>query len=100
VDLVAEVGGEIIPFEIKYRSEHTNARDLRGLADFCAGKKIARAYVVTKALNDFGEMEKLPGADTRIMKVPAPLLCYWIGQAESMQTTRVSKVEQDSVQYD
>lgn len=88
VDLVAEVGGEIIPFEIKYRSEHTNARDLRGLAEFCAGKKIARAYVVTKALNDFGEMEKLPGADTRIMKVPAPLLCYWIGQAESFQSAR------------
>jgi len=99
VDLVAEVGGEIIPFEIKYRSQHTDARSLRGLAEFCAGKKIARAYVVTKALNDFGEMEKLPGADTRIMKVPAPLLCYWIGQAESMRTARVSKVEQDSVQY-
>ena len=53
-----------------------------------AGKKLARAYVVTKALNDFGEMEKLPGADTRIMKVPALLLCYWIGQAESLQTAR------------
>lgn len=62
--------------------------DLRGLAEFRAGKKITRAYVVTKALNDFGEMGKLPGADTRIMKVPAPLLCYWIGQAESLQTAR------------
>lgn len=88
VDLVAEVGGEIIPFEIKCRSQHTDARDLRGLAEFCAGRNIARASVVTKALNDFGEMEKLPGADTRVMKVPAPLLCYWIGQAESLQSAR------------
>lgn len=55
--------------------------------------------MITKTLDDFREMEKLPGAETRIMKVPAPLLCYWIGQAESMQTTRVSKVEQNSVQY-
>jgi len=55
---------------------------------FSDWKKIARAYVVTKALSDFGEMEKLPGADTRIMKVPAPFLCYWIGQAESLQSAR------------
>jgi hypothetical protein len=51
-----------------------------------AEKKIARAYVVTKALGDFGEMENLPGADTRIMKGPALLLCCRIGQAESLQT--------------
>jgi hypothetical protein len=29
-----------------------------------------------------------PGADTRIMTVPAPLLCYWIGQVESLQSAR------------
>jgi len=45
--------------------------------------------VVTRALSDFGEMEKLPGADARTMKVPAPLLCYWIGQAEWLQKVRL-----------
>ena len=43
---------------------------------------------ITKALDDFEKKEKLSGADMRIMKVPVPFLCYWIGQAESLQTAR------------
>lgn len=81
VDLVADVGGELIPFEVKYRAQHTGLRDLKGLLDLCAQKNIERAYVVTKSLDDFG---LLPGAPegTRVMRLPAPLLCYWIGSSE------------------
>jgi predicted AAA+ superfamily ATPase len=87
VDLVAEVGGELIPFEVKYRAQHTGARELKGLIELCQAKRIARGYVVTKALDDFGPMQGLPLAEdadvpTRIMRVPAPLLCYWMGAAE------------------
>lgn len=87
VDLVAEVGGELIPFEVKYRAQHTGARELKGLIELCQAKRIARGYVVTKALDDFGPMQGLPLADdadtpTRIMRIPAPLLCYWMGAAE------------------
>ncbi|MFN3593876.1 MAG: ATP-binding protein [Thiobacillaceae bacterium] len=87
VDLVAEVGGELIPFEVKYRAQHTGARELKGLIELCQAKRIARGYVVTKALDDFGLMQGLPLADdvdvpTRIMRIPAPLLCYWMGAAE------------------
>ena len=93
VDLVAEVGGELIPFEVKYRAQHTGARELKGLIELCQAKRIARGYVVTKSLDDFGPMQGLPvstaesapgtpTAATQIMRIPAPLLCYWMGATE------------------
>lgn len=88
VDLVAEAGGEVIPFEVKYRAQHTGVRDLRGLIELCRTRRIARGYVITKSLDDFGPLEGLPppaqGEDpvTQIMRIPAPLLCYWMGAME------------------
>ena len=85
VDLVAEVNGEIIPFEVKYRAQHTGARDLKGLLELCEQKRITRAYVVTKSLEDFGLMTGLPQnqePSAQIMRVPAALLCYWMGASE------------------
>ncbi len=81
VDLVAEVGGNIIPFEVKYRAQHTGLRDLKGLLELCQQKNIDRAYVVTKSLDDLGPIPNPPG-NTRIMRIPAPLLCYWMGESE------------------
>ena len=52
VDLVAEVAGELIPFEVKYRAQHTGARELKGLVELCQSKRIERGYVVTKSLDD------------------------------------------------
>jgi predicted AAA+ superfamily ATPase len=89
VDLVAEVDGEIIPFEVRYRAQHTGARELKGLIELCELKKITRGYVVTKSLDDFGLMTGMPqGGDTatQIMRIPAPLLCYWMGGSELNQT--------------
>lgn len=82
VDLVAEVGGEIIPFEVKYRAQHTGLRDLKGLVELCQQKSIDRGYVVTKSLDDFGVIGEVPDTPTRIMRIPAPLLCYWMGASE------------------
>jgi predicted AAA+ superfamily ATPase len=82
VDLVAEVEGEIVPFEVKYRARHTGARELKGLIELCEQKRIPRGYVVTKAPDDFGPMSGWPQQATQIMRIPAPLLCYWIGAAE------------------
>ena len=81
VDLVAEVAGQIIPFEVKYRAQHTGLRDLKGLLELCRQKSIERGYVVTKALDDFGAVAA-PDSSTRIMRVPAPLLCWWMGESE------------------
>jgi hypothetical protein len=82
VDLVAEIGGQIIPFEVKYRAQHTGLRDLKGLIELCQQKNIDRAYVVTKSLDDFGVVADLPDTATRILRIPAPLLCYWMGESE------------------
>ncbi len=82
VDLVAELGGQIIPFEVKYRAQHTGLRELKGLIELCQQKAIDRGYVVTKSLDDFGTIADLPDTNTRILRVPAPLLCYWMGESE------------------
>jgi len=82
VDLVAEVGGALIPFEVKYRAQHTGLRDLKGLLELCQQKSIDRGYVVTKSLDDFGAIKELPDTAARIMRIPAPLLCYWMGASE------------------
>lgn len=88
VDLVAEVGGQIIPFEVKYRAQHTGVRDLKGLLELCQRKSVDRGYVVTKSLDDFGTIPDLPDTDTRILRVPAPLLCYWMGESELIPEQR------------
>ena len=84
VDLLADVNGTLIPFEVKYRAQHTNPRDLRGLIELCQDKKIERAYVVTKSLQDLSPLP-VDGLKTAIMKIPAPLLCYWMGAMELHQ---------------
>jgi hypothetical protein len=38
--------------------------------------------VVTKSLDDFGTIPDLPDTNTRILRIPAPLLCYWVGEWE------------------
>lgn len=91
VDLVAEVNGETIPFEVKYRAQHTGLRELKGLIELCTSKRISRGYVVTKSLDDLGPLTGLPApagdaVATQIMRIPAPLLCYWMGATEIAPT--------------
>lgn len=82
VDLVAEINSEIIPFEVKYRAKHTGVQELKGLLELCQEKSIRRGYVITKSLRDFGPFTESPRINTSIMKLPAPLLCYWTGASE------------------
>lgn len=82
VDLVGQVGDQLIPFEVKYRSRHPGPAALRGLTELCRKQPVERAYVVTKSLEDFGPLEGMPDDICPIMAVPAPLLCYWMGQHE------------------
>jgi predicted AAA+ superfamily ATPase len=84
VDLIAEMNGHFIPFEIKQRVQHTAFKDLKGLSEFCEKKKPTQAYVVTKSITDFGLMSHpfFKETGTRVLKIPAPLLCYWLGSLE------------------
>lgn len=85
VDLIAEISGETIPFEVKYRSQHASLADCKGLLEFCSEKNITRGYVVTKSLNDFGVTKQKDSDSTSILRIPATLLCYLIGEAEINQ---------------
>lgn len=83
VDIVARVEGRTVPFEVKYRRRDTGAGELKGLAAFCRQKKIAQGYVITREMDDFSllPLDAAP-AGTTVLKIPAPLACFWIGRSE------------------
>ena len=84
VDLVAEMGGELIPFEVKYRSDASNLRQLKGLLELCEAKKLRHGYVITRSPDDIGEVKLTAGkSKTKIVQIPAALLCYWMGEVEA-----------------
>ena len=88
VDLIAEVDNQIVPFEVKYRTQHTGARELKGLQELCATRAIERGYLITKSIDDFGLLE-LPEIHPRILCIPATLLCYWLGEGELIMSDAV-----------
>lgn len=81
VDVIGQVGNLTVPFEVKYRLAHTKLADLQGLLTFCQERACPRGYVVTRAIDDFSIL-KPRDARIKLLKIPAPLLCYWMGQAE------------------
>lgn len=93
VDIVANVRGQLVPFEVKYRRQDTGLGELKGLVELCEAKNLRRAYVITREMGDFGvlPLDGTPAA-TRLLKIPAPLACYWLGQSE-LQGGRTSMAE-------
>jgi predicted AAA+ superfamily ATPase len=88
VDIVADLHGQLIPFEVKYRVKNTGKDELKGLLSLCEEKKIARGYVITRDMNDFSILAM---DQTQIAKIPAPLACYWLGQSElSTQSNQIT----------
>lgn len=94
VDIIADVNGRLVPFEVKYRHQHTGAGDIKGLTAFCMLKKTPRGYLITREMTDFGVLpiDDSP-AGTRLLKIPAPLACYWLGASE-LQTSRTAGDEE------
>jgi hypothetical protein len=54
------------------------------MVEFCKERKVPLGYVITKEPNDFGLMERElePGNTLQLLKIPAPLACYWLGKSE------------------
>ena len=89
VDIVAETPGRLVPFEVKYRGQKTGPAELTGMLEFCATKKVRRGYVITRQLSDFGLLRlNEGGAEVELMKIPAPLACYWLGRSELESANR------------
>lgn len=78
VDIIAEVAGEIVPFEVKYTQGSIGAQELRGLRALCTERKISRAYLVARDLADFGLAPLTDGV--MVLKIPAHLACLWLSQ--------------------
>ncbi len=95
VDLIAELEESLIPFEVKYRVGQTRQQDLKGLFELCREKQLDRGYVVTKSLNDFGRLPVSEDLSTKIMRIPAPLLCYWMGKSETAASSSDEKFATD-----
>ena len=84
VDIIADLDGQLVPFEVKYRgTAHTGMGDLKGMTEFCAAHSVERGYVITRELSDFQVHSVDRGTShTRFLKIPAPLACYWLGRSE------------------
>ena len=82
VDVIAEIGGRIVPFEVKYRETETRSRNLSGIFQFCRERQVHLGYVITKRLSDF-KLDRVPkDEEIRLLRIPAPLFCYWLGRGE------------------
>ena len=84
MDIIADLDGQLVPFEVKYRGvAHTGVGDLKGMTEFCAARGVERGYVITRDPTDFRVQHVECGtARTRLLKIPAPLACYWLGRSE------------------
>jgi hypothetical protein len=79
-----EMADNLIPLEVKYESQNITFKDIQGLIYFCLQRKsIQYGYVLTKAPYDIGLLDtkdKLNSA--QIMRIPASIFCYWLGESE------------------
>jgi uncharacterized protein len=65
----------------------------------CEEKSVARAYVITGDMADF-EILPLAGHDSNsdrdsqpaILKIPAPLACYWLSQSEHSEADKQNRI--------
>jgi predicted AAA+ superfamily ATPase len=86
LDLVVEVSEELIPLEVKYQSQVTQPKDVQGLINFCRERvSVSNGYILTKASQDIGLLEDIDSSSTPIMRIPASIFCYWLGESEILR---------------
>lgn len=86
VDIIAELGDRLVPFEVKYQDAEITPKRLRGLRQLIEERGVEQGYVITQRWEDFGllPVESMkPGRErevlaARVLKIPAPLACYWL----------------------
>jgi predicted AAA+ superfamily ATPase len=86
VDIIAELAGRLVPFEVKYQGTEITAKKLQGLRIFLEQRKLDQGYVITQRWEDFGVMSTTVAfprsarkqRSARVLKIPAPLACFWL----------------------
>ncbi len=81
IDFVAEFENKIIPFEVKYRNQHWESKDLQGILNLCSERNIEKGYVITKSMDDFGISDNFQKTKCKLLRIPAALFCYWIEES-------------------
>ena len=82
VDLVFQRGEQVIPFEVKFRSQHTTRKAIPGMLEFLRQKKLQRGVVFTRQPSDFS-LEHVD--DLTILRIPASLGCHLLGRQTAEQ---------------
>src|SRR5207249_6533863 len=90
VDIVAETGNELVPFEVKYQST-IQGNDLKGIRALCASRGLKRAYVVTRELHDFRVITN--SEHTSFLHIPAVLACYWLSRSELVRVVEAPSID-------
>lgn len=80
VDIVVRSPKYVIPVEVKYRGDATLGPK-EGLVAFCGKEEASRAFWVTRDDRAF-DTGIVPGSDCPVLRVPAHILAYLLGQAE------------------
>ena len=83
VDLIAELGNRVVPFEVKYQDTAITLNKLEGLRSFMAQKKIEHGYVITRRPDDFyikqfSSKDSDNGVVGKLAFISAPLACFWL----------------------
>ena len=86
VDLIAEMGNRLVPFEVKYQDAAVTLKGLKGMRLFLEERKVDQGYVVTQRWDDFKVLNVMSARagqedkklDAQILSIPAPLACYWL----------------------
>jgi len=82
VDIIVRSPAYVLPFEVKYKEKASLEED-GGLATYCRSERPRQAYLVTKRDADF-DVVKLRMLDTQVLKIPAHILSYLLGQSERL----------------
>ena len=83
VDLIAEIGDRLVPFEVKYQDADLTLKRLKGLRLLLENRRVDQGYVVTQRWSDFRVLQSPPidekgSRGRQILAIPAPLACYWL----------------------
>ncbi|MBI2431377.1 MAG: ATP-binding protein [Candidatus Hydrogenedentes bacterium] len=83
VDVVAQLGNTLVPFEVKYQDTEILPKRLRGLRQFMNQRNLEQSFVITRRWADFGirsmETTQVGGAPkAKVLLLPAPLACLWL----------------------
>ena len=76
---------EVVNFVV---SNHES--DAQGVLECCEYTAPGvEAYLITRSISDLGDIEGID-APPRIMRIPAPLLCYWMGSTEIESANKIT----------